>query len=320
MLTVRCTRRLLARLKDPGAAVSGESTTRLGDWYANLLRVGRRQLVLLVSERTFLPVVIAAAPSETIVERFRAALADLLHLLKVDQASIGRELAEMQDVTIGRTVSRQVTGVSVDFAKALSYFPAQELSRIECSFKLAHTPLGPLLKTEGFPDRATAALFQTATAAPRAELRAAKASNVDDRPEIQRLFANLKAALPALKQLLAENTSHWGYEDPIYRFYHQSFKVYQLQGATLNIVAALQSLAPERELNDWFRAIVTNGTGKGIRPFSQCQVARDHAADRRRVLPRSLLSRDGRSIRQDLEGPAAGSAERVGRVPRPVPT
>jgi len=85
---------------------------------------------------------------------------------------------------------------------------------------------------------------------------------VDERPEVLALFSRLKLALPALDQLLAEATSHWGYEDGLYRFYHQSFKVYGLQGATTNIVAALQALAPERDLNEWFVQIVKDGTGK----------------------------------------------------------
>ena len=37
-----------------------------------------------------------------------------------------------------------------------------------------------------------------------------------------------------------------GFEDPIYRFYHQSFKVYALQNETARIVRVLQSLAPDR--------------------------------------------------------------------------
>src|SRR5207245_10043605 len=51
----------------------------------------------------------------------------------------------------------------------------------------------------------------------------------DDQPEVKNLLTKLKSALPELEALLKECTSHWGYEDPIYRFYHQSFKVYQLQ-------------------------------------------------------------------------------------------
>jgi hypothetical protein len=54
----------------------------------------------------------------------------------------------------------------------------------------------------------------------------------DGREPVQRLFANLKAALPGLRELLERCSDHWGYEDPVYRFYHQSFKVYGLQETT----------------------------------------------------------------------------------------
>jgi len=47
---------------------------------------------------------------------------------------------------------------------------------------------------------------------------------------------------------------------PIYRFYHQSFKVYALGHATKRIVAARQALAPEQLLNEWFMRIVAEGT------------------------------------------------------------
>ncbi len=53
----------------------------------------------------------------------------------------------------------------------------------------------------------------------------------------------------------------WGYEDPIYRFYHGSFKVYDLQKQTMEIVAQLQSLLPEQPLSPLFMQIVQEGTG-----------------------------------------------------------
>jgi hypothetical protein len=90
--------------------------------------------------------------------------------------------------------------------------------------------------------------------------------DVDDRLEVQRLFENLKASLPGLEKLLEECSSHWGYENPVYRFYHQSFKVYSLQESTHAIVSALQALAPERRLNDWFMRIVQDGTAKTFEP------------------------------------------------------
>jgi len=58
------------------------------------------------------------------------------------------------------------------------------------------------------------------------------------------LLDNIKSRLPELIALLQEMNSHWLYEDPIYRFYHQSFKVYTLQDETRKIVEALKSIAP----------------------------------------------------------------------------
>lgn len=83
----------------------------------------------------------------------------------------------------------------------------------------------------------------------------------------ERLLANLKVALPELEKLLAEVEDHWGIEDGVYRFYHQSFKVYgDLQPLTLRMVAGLQALLPDRPMNDWFRQIVAEGTGKTFEP------------------------------------------------------
>ena len=88
----------------------------------------------------------------------------------------------------------------------------------------------------------------------------------DERAEVTGLFKNLRSNLPELETLLEECTSHWVYEDGVYRFYHQSFKVYALQGSTLKIVEALRSLSPGRELNPCFMQIVAEGTGKTFSP------------------------------------------------------
>ena len=84
----------------------------------------------------------------------------------------------------------------------------------------------------------------------------------DERAEVTGLFKNLRSNLPELGTLLEECTGHWVYEDGVYRFYHESFKVYALQGPTLKIVEALRSLSPGRELNPCFMQIVAEGTGK----------------------------------------------------------
>ncbi len=92
------------------------------------------------------------------------------------------------------------------------------------------------------------------------------ASEADDRPDVEALLRRIKAEAGTLRRLLAECSDHWGYEDPIYRFYHQSFKVYALQGQTTRIVAALESLRPGHSLDERFRCIVGDGTGRSFAP------------------------------------------------------
>ena len=58
------------------------------------------------------------------------------------------------------------------------------------------------------------------------------------------LLANIQARWSELADLLEKISLDWVYEDLVYRFYHQSFKVYALQTETKRIVAALQSVAP----------------------------------------------------------------------------
>ena len=50
------------------------------------------------------------------------------------------------------------------------------------------------------------------------------------------LLKNIIAELPALEKLLEECNNQWVYEEMIYRFYQQSFKVYRLQKYTQEIV------------------------------------------------------------------------------------
>lgn len=106
----------------------------------------------------------------------------------------------------------------------------------------------------------------------------------DQQEETLELLRNLRRALPALTKLLLEVNDHWCYEDGVYRFFHQSFKVFHLQDATLRIVEALKTLEPRASssrtkpkfwaygegkactaspaLNPWFLTIVKEGTGK----------------------------------------------------------
>jgi hypothetical protein len=53
MITLRCTRKILDRLRIPAVAKGLDAPTNaLGDRYVNLLRAGREQVVVATSERS----------------------------------------------------------------------------------------------------------------------------------------------------------------------------------------------------------------------------------------------------------------------------
>lgn len=159
MFVIRCTQRLVARAKVAVEPVPASSTTRLGDWYANLVHVGRLQFILAVSERTLLPVLIPAASISTLVARLRVGIVEGLYGLGIPRSDVERENAQMDAVVFAKTANRQVTGVMVDFAKALEFYVEDGSTLADISLKLAHTPCSPLYKTTVSPDRTTVALF-----------------------------------------------------------------------------------------------------------------------------------------------------------------
>ncbi len=75
------------------------------------------------------------------------------------------------------------------------------------------------------------------------------------------LLQNLRRQLPQLRELLQRINDH-SYEDRMYRFYYQSFKVYSLQSDTKQIAEALAALAPEGQpFSKFFQEIIRAGTG-----------------------------------------------------------
>ena len=163
VFTLRCTSRLIKRLGPSLLASPRDATTRLGDWYANLVHVGRRQFVLGVNEQTLLPVVMPAAPIAALVPRLRVCVAQVLAAFGIANEAIETENAAMEEVGYCKTANRQVVGIMVDFASALELYVDDTPSLLEISLRLAETPCSPLYKTHVSPDRATVAMFAGAS-------------------------------------------------------------------------------------------------------------------------------------------------------------
>lgn len=160
MVVLRCTRKLLRRVRSgsPDSVEPPKSTTRLGDWYANVVVVHRHHLVLAVSGITLLPVLVPAAPYKTMIPRIAKAVGQILRALKIGEDKVAAEEKTMRDFVMAPTNDRRVLGSMNDFANMLEAY-LDERSLAEVALHLAEAPCGPIgMKS---PREATLALFST---------------------------------------------------------------------------------------------------------------------------------------------------------------
>ena len=125
--TLRCTKKLLARLRVKPNPRPPPSTTKLGDWYADTLNLGRERLVLCVSELTLLPVVVPAIGAGVDLNaKLARGLRETLEALGAPKAAIDVEVNQLLEVTIAKTASRVVLGSMNDFQFMVRHIRSQQ--------------------------------------------------------------------------------------------------------------------------------------------------------------------------------------------------
>jgi len=83
---------------------------------------------------------------------------------------------------------------------------------------------------------------------------------------VEALLGRIRERLPQIEESLAEIADHWGEEDGVYRFYHQSFKVFGLQEITKKAFKLIEEIGGETDpLDGWYLQIVKEGTEGGFR-------------------------------------------------------
>ena len=156
MLVLRGTKKLRDRVKGAPAAGGDESTTALGDWFANAL-FWRPQVALLVNGRTLLPVFMELAPATTLLDRASAAIEAVLRRHGVDDPFLAAERDAMSEVRVAPTNDRSVLGVMNEFAFHGEWLFKEGQRDLEAlSLRMASLIVGRL--SNGSPDRELAAV------------------------------------------------------------------------------------------------------------------------------------------------------------------
>lgn len=141
MFNLRCTAKLLGKLKCEAGAEAA-ATTRLGDWYGNLFRVGRQEYAIFTSERSLLTVILPPGEIAMLPQRLSDAVRRLLTDLQVAPALIDAEIEQMQGFAVTKTANRSVLGSVNDLAFHAKFDLGElGLSLAETHERLAKMPL-----------------------------------------------------------------------------------------------------------------------------------------------------------------------------------
>jgi hypothetical protein len=158
VIVVRCTAKLLGRLPARSDSPDALSTSRLGDWYATLIRTRRGHYVLAMARETLLPVVVTARDLRVLPGRLVEQVAAMLESYGVPADAIANERDAMRDVVYTRTDDRCNVGVLTEFQRLLAFDLSEpsDLTLLELSLRLAWTPI---VARNTFPVDATCKLF-----------------------------------------------------------------------------------------------------------------------------------------------------------------
>ena len=146
MVTLRCTQKLLKKVKAQNFDENQTPTTKLGDWYANIIYTRQGHFILAASEKSLLPVIISAKDLKNLVTNFIEQLRIVLLSIGISKEDCEKEIQQMMTLNFGRTKSKVVLGSMNDFALNLKYLLITEKhsSLLDLSINLAKMPCGPL--------------------------------------------------------------------------------------------------------------------------------------------------------------------------------
>lgn len=138
-----------------------QSTTVLGDWYANDIILDRKQFILCISSLSRLAVVMDAAPYSTFPHRLAGAVSEILRAIGVNEAKIQEEQVQMQEFKLAKTVNKSILGSLNENKFQIEAFYQMGRLNLKSTFEMSLylSKAISLVIPEGFPKDAALNLF-----------------------------------------------------------------------------------------------------------------------------------------------------------------
>ena len=149
MVTLRLTHKLQKLLDIDLTEQLRPTTSKLGDWYANLVPTYSGDLIVLVNEKTLLSVAIPIWEFDHLLLWFRLRIGNLLGMIGIQSKVIENELSHYDHIQFGKTRSRSVLGSMNDIAfqyQAIAEMAENkaDLSLSKAEYQMSQMPCKPI--------------------------------------------------------------------------------------------------------------------------------------------------------------------------------
>lgn len=128
----------------PIEAVGEQGKGIFGDWYVNITILQRQHFLLLVSEKTLLPVLMSAKNITSFPLQFPAALTAILTAIKIPDEKIRTETQTLNQWRFAKTASRQVLGSMNDFVNMFEADTEDGRPLVHQALRLGISPCSPI--------------------------------------------------------------------------------------------------------------------------------------------------------------------------------
>ncbi len=144
MITLRLTHKLQKLLEIDLTEPLKPTTSKLGDWYANLVPTYAGDLIIFVNEKTLLSVAIPIWESDNLFLLFRLRIGNLLGMIGIQSKAIDHELRHYSHIQFDKTRSRSVLGSMNDIAFQYQIIAEEAENKANLSLSNAESQLSQM--------------------------------------------------------------------------------------------------------------------------------------------------------------------------------
>jgi len=149
MVTLRLTNKLQKLLAIDLTDQLKPTTSKLGDWYANLVPTYSGDLIIFVNEKTLLSVAIPIWESDNLLSLLCLRIVNLLGMIGIQSKAIENEMSHYDHFQFSKTRSRSVLGSMNDFAFHYQIMAEEaenkaDLSLSNAEYRLSQMPCKPI--------------------------------------------------------------------------------------------------------------------------------------------------------------------------------